>query len=216
MSVEVKICGLKTPEDAHVAIQAGADYLGCVFFPPSPRHVSAETAAEVFDMIGDAPVLRVGLFVDPTDDELMAVLNHVRLDIIQLHGQESPERVEEVRLNFALPVMKALPIESAEDVKAAKAYDAVADKLLFDAKPPKGATRPGGNAIAFDWTLLTGTKWQSTWMLAGGLTCENVQNAIAQSSCKAVDVSSGVESEKGVKDPELIEKFIQTVKGQHS
>ncbi len=117
MSIAVKICGLKTPEDAHIAIQAGADLLGCVFFPPSPRHVSAEQAAEVFDMVGDADVLKVGLFVNPSDDELMSVLNQARLDLIQLHGDESPERVEEVRQTFGLPVMKALPIETTEDVE---------------------------------------------------------------------------------------------------
>ncbi|SCA57085.1 N-(5'-phosphoribosyl)anthranilate isomerase [Candidatus Terasakiella magnetica] len=213
MSCKVKICGLKNREDARTAIEAGADYLGCVFFPPSPRHVEPQNAAEVFDMIGDADVLRVGLFVDPSDDQLMEVLNHVRLDIIQLHGHETPSRVEEVRLNFGLPVMKALPIETAQDVEAARAYDKVADRLLFDAKPPKGATRPGGNAIAFDWNLLTDTSWDSPWMLAGGLNVENVKDAIAQSGCKAVDVSSGVEAEKGVKSPELIEKFIAAVKG---
>ena len=141
----VKICGLKTPEDAHVAIQAGADYLGCVFFPPSPRNVDAMTAAEVFDMIGDADVERVGLFVDPSDDELMAVLNHARLDVIQLHGKESPTRVEEVRQTFALPVMKALAIETKEDVIAAKAYDGVADCCCLmpsrqKARPDQGAT----------------------------------------------------------------------------
>ena len=209
----VKICGLKTPEDAHVAIQAGADFLGCVFFGPSPRDVSPEQAAEVFDMIGDADVQRVGLFVNPSDDELMAVLNQVRLDIIQLHGKETPERVEEVRLTFGLPVMKALAIETEEDVEAAKAYDGVADKLLFDAKPPKGAKNPGGNAIAFDWKLLTDTQWSVPWMLAGGLTVENVKDALIQSGAEAVDVSSGVETEKGVKSPEMIEAFITVAKG---
>lgn len=213
MSIAVKICGLKTPEDAHIAIQAGADLLGCVFFPPSPRNVSPEQAAEVFDMIGDADILKVGLFVNPTDDELMNVLNHVRLDLIQLHGHESPERVEEVRQTFALPVMKALPIKTTEDVEKAQAYDGVADRLLFDAKPPEGATRPGGNAIAFDWSLLHNTRWTVPWMLAGGLTVDNVLDAVKQSGCKAVDVSSGVEAEKGVKSPELIEAFLEAVKG---
>jgi len=211
-SVAVKICGLKTAEDAHVAIQAGADLLGCVFFPASPRNVSPFEAADVFDMIGDADVLRVGLFVNPTDDELMAVLNQVRLDIIQLHGKETPERVEEVRLNYGLPVMKALAIETSDDVKAAQKYDGVADRLLFDAKPPKGAKNPGGNAIAFDWTLLTDTKWSVPWMLAGGLTPENVKDALVQSGAQAVDVSSGVEAEKGVKSHELIEAFIMRAK----
>jgi len=212
MSVAVKICGLKTPEDAHVAINAGADLLGCVFFEKSPRNVSAVQAAEVFDMIGDADVLRVGLFVNPSDDELMAVLNQVRLDLIQLHGTETPERVEEIRLTFGLPVMKALAIADGSDVESAKKYDGVADRLLFDAKPPKGATRPGGNAIAFDWSLLTDTTWSVPWMLAGGLSTENVKDALIQSGAKAVDVSSGVESEPGVKSPEMIEAFIAFAK----
>ena len=212
MSAQVKICGLKTAEDAHVAIQAGADFLGCVFFEPSPRDISPQAAAEVFDMIGDADVQRVGLFVNPSDDELMAVLNQVRLDIIQLHGRETPERVEEVRLTFGLPVMKALAIETVEDVESAKKYDGVADRLLFDAKPPKGAKNPGGNAIAFDWTLLTDTQWSVPWMLAGGLTIENVKNALAESGAEAVDVSSGVEAEKGVKSPDMIQAFIEAVK----
>lgn len=210
----VKICGLKTPEDAHVAIEAGADMLGCVFFEPSPRDVSPFEAAEVFDMIGDEDIARVGLFVNPTDDDLMAVLHQVRLDIIQLHGKETPERVEEVRLTFGLPVMKALPIETEEDVEAARTYDGVADRLLFDAKPPKGSNLPGGNAVSFDWNLLRNTNWTAPWMLAGGLDAENVQNAIEKSGCTAVDVSSGVESEKGVKSPELIQRFIRAVKGE--
>lgn len=212
MSIAVKICGLKTPEDAHAAMEAGADLIGCVFFPPSPRNVSAEQAAEVFDMVGDADVLKVGLFVNPDDATLDYILNHVRLDIIQLHGHESPARVEEIRQTYAVSVMKALPIADKDDVERAKAYDGVADRLLFDAKPPEGATRPGGNAIAFDWSLLTGTEWSVPWMLAGGLTVENVQDAIAQSGCKAVDVSSGVEEKKGVKSPELIQSFVNAVK----
>lgn len=207
----IKICGLKTPEDAQVAIEAGADLLGCVFFPPSPRHVRPTEAAAVFDMIGDAPVRRVGLFVDPDDDLLMTSLREVRLDIIQLHGHESPERVEEVRQLCGVEVMKALPIETSEDVVAAQAYDGVADRLLFDAKPPKDATRPGGNALAFDWTLLTDTEWSVPWMLAGGLTAENVADALRASGAKAVDVSSGVEQEKGKKSPELIRAFIEAV-----
>jgi len=207
----IKICGLKTAEEANAAIQAGADLLGCVFFEPSPRHVTAGQAAEVFDMIGDAPVRRVGLFVDPDDSFLLSTLRDVRLDIIQLHGHETPERVEAVRALTGLEVMKALPIETAEDVEAAKAYDGIADRLLFDAKPPKGATRPGGNAISFDWTLLTNTQWSVPWMLAGGLTPDTVGAALHQSGAAAVDVSSGVEKEKGVKSAELIQTFIQAV-----
>lgn len=212
MTLAVKICGLKTPEDAHCAIEAGADLLGCVFFEKSPRNVSAQVAAEIFDMIGDKDVLRVGLFVNPTDHELSQVLNHVRLDLIQLHGSESPERVEEIRLAFALPVMKALPIADQDDVQNAKAYDGVADRLLFDAKPPKGANRPGGNAISFDWNLLTGTNWKVPWMLAGGLNQKNVKQATIESTAQAVDVSSGVESALGIKSTQMITAFIQAAK----
>ena len=209
----VKICGLKEPEHANVAMEAGADFLGCVFFEPSPRNVSAAQAAEVFDMIGDSAVRSVGLFVNPDDAFLNKILHLVRLDIIQLHGQESPERVEEVRQTYGLPVMKAMPIETKADVESAKIYDGIADYLLFDAKPPKDATRPGGNALAFDWTLLSGTNWSVPWMLAGGLTVENVKDAVKQSGARAVDVSSGVEIEKGVKSPEMIQAFIDAVKG---
>lgn len=212
MTAQVKICGLKRPEDAQAAIEAGADFLGCVFFEPSPRHVSPVTAAEVFDMIGELDVKRVGLFVDPDDAYLDHVLAHVRLDIIQLHGHESLERVEDVRQTYGVEVMKALPIGTQDDVEKAKAYDGIADYLLFDANPPKGATRPGGNAIAFDWNLLKGTRWRSPWMLAGGLTCENVQDALHKSETQMLDVSSGVESEKGVKSPDLIRRFIKCVK----
>ena len=212
MSALVKICGLKTAEDAHIAIQSGADMIGCVFFEKSPRHVSVDEACDVFDMVGDADVLRVGLFVDPADDLLDHVLRYVRLDLIQLHGKETPERIDEIRLNYGLPVMKALSIETAEDVVAAKRYDNVADYLLFDAKPPKGSELPGGNAVTFDWSLLKNTSWTVPWLLAGGLTCENVRTALKESGADGVDVSSGVEVEKGIKSPELIQKFIENVK----
>lgn len=212
MTVRVKICGLKTAEDAHVALEAGADFLGCVFFEPSPRHVSPDQAAEVFDMIGELDAKRVGLFVDPDEACLDQVLAHVRLDIVQLHGHETPQRVEEVRQTYGVEVMKALPIETPKDVDTARTYDGVADYLLFDAKPPKGATRPGGNAIAFDWTLLKATDWSVPWMLAGGLRAGNVCEAVLQSGAAIVDVSSGVESEKGVKSKDMIRRFIENVK----
>ncbi|MGB0747475.1 MAG: phosphoribosylanthranilate isomerase [Magnetospiraceae bacterium] len=207
MAISVKICGLKTEDAVDAAVEGGAAYLGAVFFPPSPRAVTAFQAAELFEFVPEE-VQKVGLFVDPDDALLASVLTHVRLDILQLHGQELPGRVDRLRLDWGLPVMKALPIAEAADISAARAYDGIADFLLFDAKPPKGATRPGGNAVAFEWSLLHGTQWQSPWMLAGGLTAENLAEAVRASGATTVDVSSGVETAPGEKSPEKIRAFL--------
>lgn len=211
-SVQVKICGINGEAGMAAAIAGGADFVGLVFFAKSPRAVSPERAAELLDGV-PARVTRVGLLVDPEDALLDDVLMHVRLDLLQLHGSETPERVEAVRLAFGTPVMKALGVSGAADLDAAREYAEVADRLLFDAKPPAGADRPGGHARAFDWTLLKGRKWPCPWMLAGGLTPENVAEAIAESGAPAVDVSSGVESAPGVKDPDRILRFIKAAKG---
>lgn len=212
-SVQAKICGINGEAGMAAAIAGGADFVGLVFFAKSPRAVSPERAAELLDGV-PARVTRVGLLVDPEDALLEDVLMHVRLDLLQLHGSETPERVEAVRLAFGTPVMKALGVSGAADLDAAREYAEVADRLLFDAKPPAGADRPGGHARAFDWTLLKGRKWPCPWMLAGGLTPENVAEAIAESGAPAVDVSSGVESAPGVKDPDRILRFIKAAKGQ--
>lgn len=213
MAAVAKICGI-TDEDALVAaVEGGAAYVGLVFFPPSPRALLPEDAAQMLDGLPE-DVAAVGLFVDPTDDELDAVLNHVRLGMVQLHGQESPERVEQIRTEYALPVMKALGIAGPEDLERAEAYADSADMLLFDAKPPAGADRPGGHGLSFPWALMR--QWRRTdvpWMLAGGLTPDNVAQAIHESGADMVDVSSGVEREKGVKDPELILAFLDAVSG---
>lgn len=211
-SVQAKICGINGEAGMAAAIAGGADFVGLVFFAKSPRAVSPERAAELLDGV-PARVTRVGLLVDPEDALLDDVLMHVRLDLLQLHGSETPERVEAVRLAFGTPVMKALGVSGAADLDAAREYAEVADRLLFDAKPPAGADRPGGHARAFDWTLLKGRKWPCPWMLAGGLTPENVAEAIAESGAPAVDVSSGVESAPGVKDPDRILRFIKAAKG---
>jgi phosphoribosylanthranilate isomerase len=211
MSVDVKICGINDEDSMDAAIEAGADYVGLVFFPPSPRAVTPERAAELVEFApGD--VSKVGLFVDPDDATLDRVLTRVRLDLLQLHGHESPERIEAIRLEYGLPVMKVIPVAAAEDLAAAEPYLAVTDRLLFDAKPPKGAVLPGGNAVSFDWSILTGRKWGVPWMLAGGLTFANVAEAIRISGAPAVDVSSGVESAPGVKDADKIRAFIQAVR----
>lgn len=212
MSVAVKICGLNDEDTIDAAIEAGADYLGFVFFDKSPRFVSAERAAELTQFIEG--VKKVGLFVDPDDSLLDEVLSHVRLDLLQFHGAETPERLERVRAEFGLPVMKAVAVESAADLEAAAVFAEVCDMLLFDAKPPKGAVLPGGNAVSFDWTILSGFKARLPWMLAGGLAADNVAEAIRVSGAKAVDVSSGVESAPGVKDAAKIAAFIKAAKGE--
>ncbi|HLN22367.1 MAG TPA: phosphoribosylanthranilate isomerase [Patescibacteria group bacterium] len=211
-SVKVKICGLTDEDAVDAALDAGADFVGVVLFDKSPRAVSIERAAEVLEFVPE-DILRVGLFVDPDDALLNDAMNNLRLDMFQLHGTETPERVEEIRQEFGMPVMKALGICSAADLDAAQAYAEIADWLLFDAKPPADADRPGGNAVAFDWSLLKGRKFACPWMLAGGLTAENVAEAIKLSGAKAVDVSSGVESAPGVKDAEKIAAFIKAARG---
>jgi phosphoribosylanthranilate isomerase len=209
MKTSVKICGLKDARNVAAAVEGGATFIGLNFFRRSPRYVSAECAGE---LIGEIPrnVTSVGLFVNPTDTELESVLAHARLGMIQLHGNETPERVDQVRLLSGLPVIKALGIGTARDVHAAKAYEEHADWLLFDAKPPKDATRPGGNAVAFDWALLKTYTGKLPWMLAGGLTRANVAGAVQASGARAVDVSSGIETSPGVKSPAKIRAFLKT------
>ncbi|MBI3446341.1 MAG: phosphoribosylanthranilate isomerase [Magnetospirillum sp.] len=212
MAIEVKICGITDEESMDAAIEAGADYVGLVFYPPSPRAVTPDRAAELVEF-APGEVSKVGLFVDPDDATLDAVLTRIRLDLLQLHGNETPERIEAIRLEYGLPVMKVLSVAQAEDLAAAEPFLAVADRLLFDAKPPKGAILPGGNAVSFDWTILAGRKWGLPWMLAGGLTSANVAEALRISGAPAVDVSSGVESAPGVKDPAKIRAFIKAARG---
>lgn len=207
MPVAVKICGLNSPQGVDAAVAAGARYLGFVFFAKSPRHVTPQQAAE---LAANVPfgVARVGLFVNPDDAMLQATLAHAPLDVIQLHGSESPARVAEVKDLTGLPVMKAVGISEPADLDHLWDYGLVADMLLIDAKAPKGAVLPGGNGLAFDWRLLAGRQILKPWLLAGGLTPANVSQAIRLTQAKGVDVSSGVESAPGVKDPELIRSFI--------
>lgn len=204
---QVKICGLRRPEHITAAAEAGARFMGFVFFPKSPRAVSIDAAA---DLVAHVPVgvARVGLFVDPDDALLTETLARVPLDIIQLHGSESPERVAQVKALTGLPVMKAVGLSDPADLPALTDYGLVADMLLVDAKPPRDAELPGGNGLSFDWRLLVGRKWLRPWMLAGGLTAQNVAEAIRLTGAPAVDVSSGVEAEPGVKDNALIRAFI--------
>lgn len=211
MSTIVKICGLKTPEAVDAAIEHGADLLGFNFFERTPRHVSIPAAAALCERVGDRAE-RVGLTVDFDDDMIEEILKDVPLDIIQLHGSESPKRVSEVKVRFGLPVMKVCAIEDEDDVAIARAYEDVADRMLFDAKPPKGADRPGGNAVPFDWNVMAGETWDCPWLLAGGLTPENVAGAISITGAPGVDVSSGVEDAPGEKSVEKITAFLHAAK----
>jgi len=207
----VKICGITGETALDAAVEGGADFVGLVFYPPSPRALDPERAAELVDALPQT-VARVGLFVDPGLEALDAVLARVRLDFIQLHGGESPARVDEVRLEFGLPVIKAVGISVAADLAAAHAFDGHADWLLFDAKPPADADRPGGLGRPFPWDLAKAWTGGTPWMLAGGLSPDNVARAIRDSGAQAVDVSSGVESAPGVKDPARIAAFLRAAK----
>lgn len=209
-AVKAKICGISTPETMQAALDAGARWVGLVFFPKSPRNVSIATAAELSRMVGTGTRV-VGLFVDPSDELLADVTGQVPLDLIQLHGSETPERVAAIRARFNLPVMKALKVGDTADLDAATAYEPVVDMLLFDAKPPRGAILPGGNGVAFDWSLLTGRVWSKPWMLSGGLDPANAAEAIRATGARAVDVSSGVEEAPGRKSPDLIRAFLEAV-----
>lgn len=204
--IRIKFCGLTEPADLPAAIAAGAAYVGFVFFPKSPRHVDLEAAAF---MAASVPfgVAKVALTVDADDDELDRLTAAVPLDMLQLHGSESPARVSEVKARTGLPVMKAVGIRTAEDLTQIDFYAKAADQILVDAKPPEGADRPGGNAVAFDWALIANRRWPVPWMLAGGLTPQNVAEAIRLTGARQVDVSSGVESAPGVKDGDLIRAF---------
>ncbi|HYZ23986.1 MAG TPA: phosphoribosylanthranilate isomerase [Rhodopila sp.] len=202
----VKICGINTPAAFDAAIEAGADFLGFVFFPPSPRYVTAETAAALSARLTGGPP-RVGLFVEPTADVIAQVLGAVRLDALQVYG--ASEQTDNFRSRFGLPVWRAVGVGTRSDLPD-RPYGA--DRLVIEAKAPAGATRPGGNATTFDWTILRGWPAPVPWILAGGLTPENVADAVRATGAPAVDVSSGVERMKGVKDPALIRQFIRAAK----
>lgn len=212
MSISIKFCGLSQPADIAAAAEAGARYVGFVFFPKSPRAVSL-TQARDLALAVPVGVAKVGLVVDPEDAFLDQLLAEVPLDILQLHGHETPTRVAEIRARTGLPVMKAIGIAEADDLGQIADYAAVSDQLLIDAKPPKNADLPGGNGLSFDWQLLAGRRWPVPWILAGGLTPDNVRLAVQMTGAQQVDVSSGVESRAGVKDPTLIHAFADAVNG---
>ncbi|MGH1415321.1 MAG: phosphoribosylanthranilate isomerase [Pelagimonas sp.] len=207
MDVRVKICGLTKPQDVDATAQAGAAYAGFVFFPKSPRHVAIDTARDLA-VLAPIGLAKVALVVNADDALLDEITGKVAIDILQLHGSESPQRVSEIRARYGLPVMKAVGVASAGDVQNLATYEQVCDQILVDAKAPKGAALPGGNGLAFDWKLIAGRRWARPWMLAGGLTPENVARAVELTGAAQVDVSSGVESAPGQKDVAKIAAFV--------
>ena len=211
MTLLVKICGLSTPDTLDVAIEAGADMVGFVFFPRSPRNISFEQARALGERVKDK-ARKVALTVDADDPLLEKIVEALKPDMLQLHGHETPQRVAAVRESFGLPVMKVLAIEAKADLLVIGSYTSVADRLLFDARPPREATRPGGLGKPFDWHLLENLNLSIPFMLSGGLHADNVAEALRVTRAPGVDVSSGVESAPGVKDPEKIRAFIRAAR----
>lgn len=211
--IHVKICGLTESADVPAAILAGARFLGFNFFAKSPRYASFEEAGFMAASVPEG-ICKVALTVNEDDAFLDTLVAQVPLDMLQLHGSESPERVSALKARYGLPVMKVVGVAEQADLAALEVFGKVADQILVDAKPPKGAELPGGNGVAFDWQLIAGRRWPVPWMLAGGLTPDNVAQAIALTGARQVDVASGVESAPGVKDAELMAAFCQAAKGE--
>lgn len=213
MTIRVKICGINTRQAMSAAIDGGADYVGAVFYAPSPRYVSPVEAGALAQ---DVPVSvkKVAVTVDADDDLLEQIVAHAATDLFQLHGSESPDRIAHIKQRFKLPVMKAVSIATPDDILIAHQFETSADLILFDAKPPKDMpdALPGGNGLAFDWGLIAAVRWKVPWLLSGGLTADNVNEAIDTSGATAVDVSSGVERQPGNKDPDLIRLFLKAAK----
>ena len=213
MAVFAKICGLKTPDAVAAAVAGGAALVGLVFYPPSPRYLNPAAAAALAKSV-PANVRKVGLLVDESDARIAEILAACDLDVLQLHGKETPERAAEIRARFGKPVIKAMPISEAADLAHVPAYEPVVDYLMFDAKPPKSmvGALPGGNALSFDWTLLAGRRFEKPWFLAGGLTPDNVAEAARISGAPLVDVSSGVEDRPGEKNISKIKAFLDAIR----
>ncbi|MCA1413696.1 phosphoribosylanthranilate isomerase [Bradyrhizobium sp. NBAIM20] len=211
MSLLVKICGLSTPETLETALEAGADMVGFVFFPPSPRHLSLELGRDLGRQV-KRRALKVALTVDADNATLDNIMDSLSPDIFQLHGGESVARLRDIKQRFGRPVMKAVPVATAADLAVLPGYAAVADRILFDARAPKDATRPGGLGAPFDWHLLEKLDLKLPYMVSGGLHAENLTEALRITRASGVDVSSGVESAPGVKDPEMIKAFVRAAR----
>ncbi|MEC7574333.1 MAG: phosphoribosylanthranilate isomerase [Pseudomonadota bacterium] len=214
MTVTAKICGINDPEAMRAAITGRASHVGLVFYSPSPRAVNPGEAMALSAVVPER-VQKVGLFVDPEDDQIDKTLSVVKLDMLQLHGDETPDRVRYLKARTGKKVMKVIKVSEPEDLVRAEAYVRIADALMFDAKPPKGMkdALPGGNAVSFDWRILSGRKWPLPWMLAGGLTKYNVETAVELSGARIVDTSSGVEDVPGHKNVDKITEFLRAVAG---
>ena len=209
--IKIKICGLKSTAHVQAATAAGAGYVGFVFFAKSPRNIT-QTAAALLAQQVPPGIAKVALSVNASDTELDAIVEAVPLDMLQLHGAETPDRVDAVRARYGLPVMKAVGVATEDDLPLLDDYGRAADQLLVDAKPAPGAELPGGNGLAFDWRLIAGRRWPVPWMLAGGLSAQNVAEAIRLTGARQVDVSSGVESTPGIKDAAMIAAFIDAAR----
>lgn len=216
MQVKVKICGIKTPEALQAALAARADFVGFVFYPPSPRSLAPEVAAELAELARGRATI-VALIVDADDATIDRIVSTVEPDMIQLHGSETPERVAEIVRRWCRPAMKAIKVESAGDAERALDYVGAAKLILFDAKAPKdlAGALPGGNGLAFDWRLIAAVKDRVPFVLSGGLTPDNVAAAIAATGATIVDVSSGVETAPGTKSPDLIRQFVAAARAAH-
>ena len=210
MPVSAKICGLSTPETVAAAVAGGASHVGFIFFPKSPRHVTIDQAAALAARVPDR-VGRVGVVVEADDAFLVEAVRAARLSAVQLHGDESAQRVAALRAKLGVEVWKAIPVRTAADLAAGRAYHGAADRLLYDAKPPKGAELPGGLGLRFDWNLLDGFAHPLPWALSGGLDAANLADAAGVTGARLVDVSSGVERAPGIKDVDKIAGFLQAV-----
>jgi len=211
VSVDVKICGISEAMHAHAAAMHGARWLGFVFFPPSPRNLTIEAASKLAMQLPKGPK-RVGVFVNAGDSLLEAAVSTLALDAVQLHGTETPEDAARIKEKLGVRVIKAIAVSSETDIQKADAFQPFVDRILFDAKPPEGASLPGGNAVSFPWHILAGKKLPYKWLLAGGLTPDNVRDASAASGATALDVSSGVEVAPGKKSSALIQAFLSAAK----
>jgi phosphoribosylanthranilate isomerase len=210
MTLDIKICGLKTEEAVDRAVSLGATYIGFIFFQKSPRHIEPADAGRLADRVrGRAKIVSVS--VDADNDDLDEIIDQLRPDMLQLHGKETPDRVLSVKAVTGLPVMKALSIQTADDLRKIEAYEGIADRFLFDAKPPKNSELPGGNGVSFDWHLLAGLDPSIDYMLSGGLNKDNIGEALRIAKPRGIDTSSGVESSPGVKDLNMIDEFFAAV-----
>ncbi|MER8446173.1 phosphoribosylanthranilate isomerase [Mesorhizobium sp. M1066] len=211
MALDIKICGLKTDGAMAAALAGGASHVGFIFFAKSPRYVEPAEAGRLRET-ARGKAMAVAVTVDTSDAFLDEIVANMQPDMLQLHGAETPERVAEVKARYGLPVMKALPLSEAADLERIKPFIGIADRFLFDAKPPKGSELPGGNGVAFDWHILAGLDGSVDYMLSGGLNAANIGDALRLADPPGIDISSGVESAPGIKDPALIEQFFRAVR----